>query len=283
MSTRRKIPTLVFCLLAAWTAHAVSAAPAGNPQGTAPGGAPQVAAPRGAAPTTVPGAAAQAPAPRGATPAPAPDTAPRTVAPYFTPVTALPKPPDAEGFLQRWLLLEPINKPNRTNTVFVDSYLRTAFGTEYFPGQFTVVPRNGDKVKVADQELAWHALDSTGFNVKLFRFAYGLNKQTYGVLFWAVTVVTSPREMKNVRMAVGSNSASMWWLNGKEAVLLSGDRRMVMDDVLSPRLTLNKGRNVIRGAVINGPGLSDFCVRFVDESGKPIKDLTLGLEGPATR
>ena len=118
----------------------------------------------------------------------------------------------------------------------------------------------------------------SGFNVKLFRFAYGLNKPTYGVIFWAVTVVNSPREMKNVRMAVGSNSASMWWLNGKEAVLLSGDRRMVMDDCVSKRLTLNKGRNVIRGAVINGPGLSDFCVRFIDENGKPITDLTLNLE-----
>ena len=141
-----------------------------------------------------------------------------------------------------------------------------------------MVPRNGDKVTVAGQKLAWHALDSSSFNVKLFRFAYGLNKPTYGVIFWAVTVVNSPREMKNVRMAVGSNSASMWWLNGKEAVILSGDRRMVMDDCVSRRLTLNKGRNVIRGAVINGPGLSDFCVRFIDEHGKPIKDLALSLE-----
>ena len=79
-------------------------------------------------------------------------------------------------------------------------------------------------------------------------------------------------------MAVGSNSASMWWLNGKEAVILFGDRRMVMDDCVSKRLTLNKGRNVIRGAVINGPGMSDFCVRFIDENGNPIKDLTVNLE-----
>ncbi len=91
------------------------------------------------------------------------------------------------------------------------------------------------------QELAWHALDSANFNVKLFRFAYGLNKPTYGVIFWAVTVVNSPREMQNVRLAVGSNSASMWWLNGKEAVDLFGDRRMVMDDCVSKRLTLNQG------------------------------------------
>ena len=39
---------------------------------------------------------------------------------------------------------------------------------------------------------------------------------------------------------------------------------MVMDDVVSAPITLRKGRNVIRGAVINGPGLSDFCVRFID-------------------
>ena len=197
----------------------------------------------------------------------------RSIAPYFTPATSAAKAPDADGFLQRWLLLEPINKPNRSNTVFTDSYVRNALNTEYFPNQFTVIPHDGDKVTVAGQELTWHALESTNFNVKLFRFAYGLNKQTYGVLFWAVTVVNSPREMKNVRMAVGSNSASMWWLNGKEAVILSGDRRMVMDDCVSKRLTLNKGRNVIRGAVINGPGLSDFCVRFIDENGEPIKDL----------
>ena len=202
----------------------------------------------------------------------------RSIAAYFTPATTFNKTPNAEGFIQRWLLLEPINKPNRSNTVFTDSYIRRAFDTLYFPNQATILPKDGEKVKVGEQELTWHALDSKNFNVKLFRFAYGLNKPIYGVLFWAVTVVNSAQEMKNVRMAVGSNSASMWWLNGKEAALLSGDRRMVMDDVVSTRLTLNKGKNIIRGAVINGPGMSDFCVRFLDEKGQPVKDLTISYE-----
>jgi hypothetical protein len=202
----------------------------------------------------------------------------RSIEGYFTPATTSKKTPNAEGFIQRWLLLEPINKPNRSNTVFTDSYIKKAFDTLYFPNQFTVVPKDGEKVKVGQQDLTWHALDSRNFNVKLFRFAYGLNKPVYGVLFWSVTVVNSPREMKNVRMAVGSNSASMWWLNGKEAAMLSGDRRMVMDDVVSTRLTLNEGKNIIRGAVINGPGMSDFCVRFLDEKGQPIKDLTISYE-----
>ena len=201
-----------------------------------------------------------------------------SIAPYFKPVTSPTKVPDADGFLQRWLLLEPIDKPNRSNTVFTDSYIRNAFDTLYFPSQFTGVPQDGDKVKVGDQELTWHALDATKFNVKLFRFAYGLNKKIYGVLFCAVTIVNSPREMKNVRLAVGSNSASMWWLNGKEAVMLSGDRRMIMDDGVSRRLTLKKGQNIIRGAVINGPGMSDFCARFIDENGNPIKDITISFK-----
>lgn len=197
---------------------------------------------------------------------------------YFKPAGSSPMAPDTDGFLQRWLLLEPIHKQIRSNTVFVDSYIREAFYTEYFPNQFTVIPDDGDKVKVGDQELTWHALESVNYNVKLFRFATGLKKQMYGVLFWAVTVVNSPQEMKDVRLAVGSNSASMWWLNGNEAVILSGDRRMSMDDCVSKRLTLKKGKNIVRGAVINGPGMSDFCVRFIDENGDPIKDITIDLK-----
>src|ERR1044071_4142443 len=78
-----------------------------------------------------------------------------TIAPYFTTATTSKKTPDAEGFLQRWLLLEPINKPNRSNTVFTDSYIRRAFDTLYFPNQFTVLPKDGEKVRVGEQELTW--------------------------------------------------------------------------------------------------------------------------------
>ena len=37
---------------------------------------------------------------------------------YFSPATSNTISPDNEGFIQRWLLLEPIDKPNRSNTVF---------------------------------------------------------------------------------------------------------------------------------------------------------------------
>src|ERR1035438_5846777 len=176
-------------------------------------------------------AAAQAPAPpSSAAPSAAPAggfgmgrllpdakaaAAPHTMTPYFVPAINGSKAPDADGFLQRWLILEPINKPNRSNTVFTDTYVRKTLTTEYFPDQMTAVPKKGDKVTVGDQQLTWHAVDATNFDAKLFNFAWGLNKQTYGVIFWAVTIVNSPRERKDVRLAVGSNSASDRKLDAK--------------------------------------------------------------------
>ena len=220
---------------------------------------------------------------------------------YFSPSTAAAISPDNEGFIHRWMLLEPINKPNSGNTVFTDTYLREHFNRECFKGQQTILPKDGQKVqavfkqeqapagfgrgmqqapaqpevKTVKQTLTWHALDSENMNVKLFRFAEKYGEQVYGVLFWAVTIIDCPEEIKDVRLAVGSNSASMWWLNGEETLLLSGDRRMVKDDAMSKRITLKKGRNVLRGAIINGPGMSDFCVRFLDEKGNPVTNYTI--------
>jgi hypothetical protein len=189
---------------------------------------------------------------------------------YFTKANNTEAHPDSEGFIRRWSLLEPIDKPNRSNTVFTDTYLREHFYKEYFKDQFTLIPKNGDKVKVGKQRLTWHTIDSDRYNVKLFRFADLLDKQVYGVLFWAVTVIDCTEEIKDVRLAAGSNSASIWWLNGEEVLMLSGDRRMVRDDATSQRITLKKGRNILRGAIINGPGMSDFCVRFINDKGEPI-------------
>jgi hypothetical protein len=83
--------------------------------------------------------------------------------------------------------------------------------------------------------------------------------------------------MPNVRLAIGSNASSVWWINGQEVVGIYGDRQTVVDDGVSKRLTLKKGPNVVRCAVINGSGATDFCARFLDSTGKPINGLTISL------
>lgn len=203
----------------------------------------------------------------------APDMA--SLAPYFVPVATPSASPDQDGFLRRWLVLDPIAKPNRSNQGFTSAYVRDAFAKAALPGGATAIPRDGQTMRVDGQSLQWHALDAGLFDAKLFYLAQGLGKPTYGVIFWVTTIIESDREIADAHLAVGSNSASMWWLNGAETAALFGDRRMVMDDAVSPRVTLHKGRNILRGAIINGPGLSDFCARFVDDAGRPITDLRI--------
>ena len=197
---------------------------------------------------------------------------------YMKPATSTSAQPDADGFIRRWMLLEPIKQDIRSNVIFTNTWLRDAFAKQYFDNQMTILPKDGQKIKVDNQKLVWHLLDSETYNVRLFRFAEKWGQQTYGSLFWAVTVIDCPEEIRDVRLAAGSNGASMWWLNGEEVLLLEGDRRMVQDDGMSQRLTLRKGRNILRGAVINGPGLSDMCVRFLDEKGEPVNGYSLNIE-----
>ena len=197
---------------------------------------------------------------------------------YMKPATSASAQPDAEGFIRRWMLLEPIKQDIRSNVIFTNTWLREAFAKQYFDGQMTILPKDGQKVKVDSQKLEWHLLDSETYNVRLFRFAEKWGQQTYGSLFWAVTVIDCPEEIRDIRLAAGSNGASMWWLNGEEVLLLEGDRRMVQDDGMSQRLTLRKGRNILRGAVINGPGLSDMCVRFLDDKGNPVTCYSFNIE-----
>jgi hypothetical protein len=204
----------------------------------------------------------------GLQPAPA-----RAPAPTLARPASPTKAPDADGFLRRWLLLEPIRVPGQ----LTDSAVRAAVTKDYFPDQLTVVARDGDTVTVGDQGLGWHAVDTTAYNVNLFHFAYALNKPTSNVLFWAVTVVHAPRDMPGVRLAIGSNAASIWWLNGEEVIGLYNDRQSVIDDGVSRRVTLRKGPNVVRAAVINAGGATDFCARFLDEKDEPVTGITVSL------
>ena len=271
---------------------------------------------------------------------------------YFTEIKAdaAPAKPDENGFIRRWTIIEPINKPNSGNTVFTDSYILAELTKEYFKGQFTndinALPKTGDQVIVESQApraggrggfggfgggapgagqarpqgapgagqgrpqgapqgapqggfggfggmmgggapaaaapalvkdtLEWHSVDSKLFNIKLIRFAQGTSngQKRYGLIFNAFTVVNCEQDMV-VRLAAGSNASSIWWVNGEKVLTLQADRRMVADDGMSKRITLKKGKNLVRAAVINGPGMSDMCMRFYNEDGSIVKNITI--------
>ena len=287
---------------------------------------------------------------------------------YFTEIKAdaAPAKPDENGFIRRWTIIEPINKPNSGNTVFTDSYIQAELTKEYFKGQFSndinALPKTGDQVIVESEApraggrggfggfgggapqgagagqarpqgapgagqarpqgapqgapqgqarpqgapqgmggfggfgggmmgggapaaaapqmikdtLTWHSVDSKLFNIKLIRFALGTSEgqKRYGLIFNAFTVVNCEQDMV-VRLAAGSNASSIWWVNGEKVLTLQADRRMVADDGMSKRITLKKGKNLVRAAVINGPGMSDMCMRFYNEDCSIVKNITI--------
>ena len=301
---------------------------------------------------------------------------------YFTEIKAdaAPAKPDEKGFIRRWTILEPINKPNSGNTVFTDSYILTELTKEYFKGQFTAdinaLPKTGDEVIVESEAprasgrggfggfgggapqgagagqarpqgapaagapgaaqarpqgapqgagqarpqgapqgagqarpqgapqgmggfggfgggmmggapaaaapqlvkdtLTWHSVDSKLFNIKLIRYALGTSngQKRYGLIFNAFTVINVDQDVV-VRLAAGSNASSIWWVNGEKVLTLQADRRMVADDGMSKRITLKKGKNLVRAAVINGPGMSDMCARLYNEDGTIFKNYTI--------
>ena len=184
--------------------------------------------------------------------------------------TSTGKGTNADGFMQHWLILEPITANGDTQNA-----VQEAVKTEHFPNELNVIPHDGDKVTVDGMELTWHAVDTNEYNVNLYYFASAFGRNANNALFWAVTVVECPHDMPGVRLAIGSNSASVWWVNGKEVIGIYGDRQTIVDDGVSKRLTLKKGPNVIRGAIINRSGAADFCARLLDANDQPLKGFTV--------
>jgi hypothetical protein len=180
--------------------------------------------------------------------------------------------PDAAGFIQRWLVLDPIRVSNQLTESAVQAAVK-----KFAVGPSSVIPRDGQTATAGDQTVAWQAIDTRGYNVNLFHFAYARNKPTSNVLFWVVTVVHAPRDLPGVRLAIGSNAASVWWLDGEEVIGLYNDRQSVVDDGVSRRVTLTKGPHVVWAAIVNAGGATDFCARFIDEDGTPVKDVTVNI------
>lgn len=221
---------------------------------------------------------------------------------YFKPAGEAPVAPDDEGFIRRWLMLDPISKPDISVNSFTERFVRHTLSEEFLPGDKGYLPKKGEKVKLkmayqppvdvtarrrvietaapdtVKATLVWHPLDSDHFFIKLIRFAAGLNKDRFCVVYNQVTVLNCEEDIENVRLSVGSNKSSMWWLNGEEVLVMPGDRYMVADNNVSKRITLKKGKNILRGAVLTGTGMSECCVRILDENGKPFKNYTISCE-----
>jgi hypothetical protein len=203
----------------------------------------------------------------------------RPAAPSLKPPSTPAIQVDDRGFIRRWLVLEPIGVSGRLTMDEVEK----ALGDKPYPDAAQALPADGEVASWAGQGLRWHAVDSSRYNVNLYHFAWALSRPTSNVLFWTVAVVDAPEDMHDVRLAIGSNAASAWWVNGERVISLYNDRQSVIDDGVSRRITLRKGPNVIRAAIVNGGGATDFCARFLDSRDRPVTGLKTRLSATPVR
>lgn len=186
---------------------------------------------------------------------------------------------DAEGFILNWLVLEPIPLNNLQHT---EAAIRAIVGRDDLKEPLTALPRSGDKATANGASYQWHVLNENNYLIDLVGFASEQSKPTVSVIFYGVAYVTVPEEMKDARLSIGSDDDSIWWVNGREVISAFGVRQTSTDDNVSKRLTLNKGVNVVRFAVIQGDGPSDCCARFFDARQKPVTNISVSLDPPRT-
>ena len=175
---------------------------------------------------------------------------------------------DDEGFIRNWLVLGPISAPfdlHQQNKDTVGSY----FDKEQFEGQFMAAPKDGEKVKVGGNEMAFSKLNAAG---AIFNFP----EQNCSMNI-VVTYVVAANDIADVKLAIGSDDSSCWRLDDQEVIRVYENRGAARDQNKSQAVTLKKGVNVLMGAVINGVGTTGACARFLDKEDKPVKNITIRL------
>jgi hypothetical protein len=179
-----------------------------------------------------------------------------------------PAKPDDEGFIRNWLILAPLP--------FGDANDGTAaLGKEQVADEAKLKPKEGDKVKAGDKEIAWkpykadsHLVDFNGF----------LGAQTEDSVGYAVCYVVADEEMKDLILKTGSDDQAKVYINGKEVLKNEAARAADKDQDSTPNLTLQKGVNVIVFKVVNEKLDWSGCLRFLDKNEKPVTGLKVQLK-----
>jgi hypothetical protein len=176
--------------------------------------------------------------------------------------------PDDEGFIRTWLILAPI-------PVTTPNAGATEVDHEFLPSEKELKPKEGDKAKVGDKELAWKAVKANDYQFDLNEIVGQPTEQS--VAYAVVYIDPGENERKGLTLAIGSDDQAKVYLNGKQIIKTADPRALAKDQDKAADLTLNKGTNVLVFKIINEGGGWQGCARFTDKEGKPAKDLKLRL------
>lgn len=171
---------------------------------------------------------------------------------------------DAEGFIRTWLVFGPIS---------FDGQPAEELDKAQLPDEGKLKPKDGDKAKVKDKEVAWKKVMAAEFSLD-FNEVFKVENPS-NVAAYAVAYVEAPEEVKDVTLLMGSNDEGKVYLNGKELAKFATARTLDKDTEKAEGLTLAKGVNVIVLKVINESNNWQGCVRLAGKDGKPVAGLKI--------
>jgi hypothetical protein len=112
------------------------------------------------------------------------------------------------------------------------------------------------------------------------------DQKWYGTLpdaaMYFAAYVRSPLSRK-VLLLVGSDDDVKLWLNGVLVHAAQVARPVAADQDRVGPVELRAGWNIILAKVVNRSGNWGFCLRLVDEEGRPLPDLALAVDNPEAR
>lgn len=176
--------------------------------------------------------------------------------------------PDPEGFIRDWLVLAPLP--------IAESSGADALDQKQFAEEATPAAKEGAVQKVAGKELAWVKVASATFYVDFKELHPSQSEQ---VVAWAVAYVVCSAEKSGLTLKMNSNDQGKVYLNGKELVKFTDARTLEKEaEDTATGVTLKKGVNVLVLKVVNEENNWQGSVRFLDQAGQPVTDVTVATK-----
>jgi len=174
--------------------------------------------------------------------------------------------PDSKGYIRDWIMLAPIALPGGRpcGDLILEEQVRS---------EAALRPKAGDTVTIGGKELTWKHITATTNYFDFNAILDSLNDRAAGYM---VTYIECDRERTDLTMALGSNDQGRLYLNGKD-IYAYQDARPLELDADKGKVHLNQGVNVVVFKIINEQNSWQGAMRFLDETGAPVKDLKIGL------
>jgi WD40 repeat protein len=175
--------------------------------------------------------------------------------------------PQAQGFLQDWLLLVPLPLARGESSA-------EGLAREQLPGEAQLQPWAGQRVRVGGHEWVWQAHRAPQ---AVLDFNGVLGRETNQSVAYAVCYLVSDRARDKLWLEVGSDDQAKVYLNGEEVYQYPLPRPLAGLDKVGP-VRLRPGTNVLVFKVVNESEEWLGCVRLVDADGKPAQGIQVRLK-----